>query len=163
MPSSRRPGADAPADAPRVVPLSEAALGQVLAIERASFPSPWTRAHFLLELREHPYARNVVLKSGRTVLGYACSWIIDETLKINNIAIHPGWRRKGLGGRLLREVLGDGTARGCREATLEVRPSNRAAVELYRKHGFREAGWRKGYYSDTGEDALLMSMPLTER
>lgn len=135
-------------------------LGRVLEIERASFHGPWTREHFMAELRGHRYAFNQVLEQqGRTV-GYACCWIVDDELRINNIAIDPSCRGRGLGSRLLRWILVAAASRGCREATLEVRPSNREALSLYRRHGFVVTGRRKGYYVDTKEDAVLMSVRL---
>lgn len=138
-------------------------LDEVLAIERASFPTPWSRESFLFEIEENPFAWNVVLREGRRVVAYACLWVVDLELKINNIAVHPGARRRGFGRRLLREVLERGRARGCVEAALEVRPSNDAARELYRSFGFRDVGRRKGYYQDTREDAILMSADLRSR
>ena len=140
--------------------MTEADLEDVLAIERASFPTPWPREHFLFELRGHRYAHNVVLRRKGEVLGYACVWFVYDEVRINNIAIDPPRRRRGLGGRLLRWVLDEGAARGCRRATLEVRPTNREAFLLYASHGFQSVGRRKLYYSDTGEDALLMTAAI---
>lgn len=144
----------------RVRRMVESDLDRVVEIERDSFPTPWTREHFLVELRAHRYAFDVVLEQRRRLIGYACCWIVDDELRINNIAIAPEQRGRGLGTRLLRWVLLAAVSRGCREATLEVRPGNHAAVSLYRRHGFVETGRRKGYYADTGEDALLMAARL---
>jgi ribosomal-protein-alanine N-acetyltransferase len=135
-------------------------LDAVLAIENASFATPWRREHFLNEMRGHRYAHSVVLRYDDGLLGYACTWRVDKELRINNIAIHPERRGRGLAGWLLRRVLRDAARAGCREATLEVRPSNTAALGLYRAHGFREVGRRPGYYQDTAEDAVLMAREL---
>ncbi len=140
--------------------MRERDLDGVLAIEEASFPVPWSRESFRFEMRENPYAGNVVLKTSGLVVGYACFWILDEELKINNIAIHPDWRGRKLGKRLLRYLLDLGRSEGCAEAALEVRPSNEVAREMYRRHGFEEVGRRKGYYRDTHEDAILMVAKL---
>ncbi len=143
-----------------VEPMTEADLDEVLAIERASFPTPWTRESFLFELRENPYARNLVLKDGGRTAAFACVWIVDDELKINNIAVHPDRRGRGFGAVLLRRLIELGRAQGCTEATLEVRPSNRVARALYRAHGFREVGRRRGYYRDTHEDAIVMRLDI---
>jgi ribosomal-protein-alanine N-acetyltransferase len=137
-------------------------LEQVLWIERDSFSSPWRRDHFLHELRDNRYAVNRVLKSGDRVLGYSCTWIVDDELRINNIAVHPDHRRRGMARRLLRNALHEARGRGCRRATLEVRPSNGAALRLYRQYGFVQVGRRRNYYRDEGEDALLMETGLAQ-
>jgi len=144
----------------RVEPMGPADLDAVLAIEGASFATPWRREHFLSEILGHRYAHSVVLLAEAGVLGYACMWRLHEELRINNIAIHPSWRGRGLADWLLGRVMRDAASAGCREATLEVRPSNRPALDLYRKHGFREVGRRRGYYQDTAEDAILMTAVL---
>jgi ribosomal-protein-alanine N-acetyltransferase len=138
-------------------------LDAVLEIEADSFPTPWSRRHFLAELGAHRYARNLVLHGEEGVLGYACLWLVGRELRINNIAIRGSSRGRGLGRALLRFLLEDAAARGCREATLEVRPSNRAALALYRAHGFREVGRRPGYYQDTREEAILMAARIARR
>ena len=131
----------------------------VMEIENRSFPTPWSPSSFRYELIENPYASLFAVRAaadGR-VLGFACVWVIDEEMKINNIAIHPDCRRRGLGARLLRFLLGFAAAQGCREVTLEVRPSNEAALRLYGRAGFRTVGRRRNYYTDTHEDALVMA------
>jgi ribosomal-protein-alanine N-acetyltransferase len=133
---------------------------QVLHIESTSFASPWKSEHFLHELRDNRWAVNLVVERRGQLVGYACLWSIHDELKINNIAVLQSERGRGIGRWLLLCVLGDAIARGCRSATLEVRPSNTAAVALYRSHGFVETGRRKGYYAAEGEDALVMSLEL---
>lgn len=140
----------------RVGRLREADLDAVLAIERVSFPTAWTRDNFLYELRDNRFARNLALRTDGTLGGYACLWVLEEELKINNIALRPDLRGTGLGHVLLRACLEVGLAEGCAEATLEVRPSNLVARRLYERYGFRETGRRAGYYQDTREDAVLM-------
>jgi ribosomal-protein-alanine N-acetyltransferase len=110
---------------------------------------------------ENPYATLFGIRPERgPVAGFACVWVIDQELKINNIAVHPHWRGRGLGARLVDFVLTFAREQGCTEATLEVRPSNGPALRLYGRAGFRIVGRRRGYYSDTHEDALVMSRPL---
>ncbi len=144
-----------------MVRLGRPHLDQVLEIERASFPTPWPRDHFLFEMHQHRFAHNVVLERDGEVWGYACVWFVYEELRINNIAILPSHRDRGLGSRLLRWLLDAGRRRGCRRATLEVRPSNVPALRLYRRHGFRAVGRRKDYYSDTHEDAIVMERAIS--
>ena len=139
-----------------IAPMRDADLDEVLGIEEASFPVPWSRESFRFELHDNPYAWNVVVRTEGRIVGFACLWVVGDELKINNIAIHPEWRGKGLGDRLLRWILRFGRTERCVEATLEVRPSNAVARKLYRNHGFEEAGLRKDYYRDTHEDAIVM-------
>ena len=134
-------------------------LDAVLDIERLAFATPWTLENFRFELRDNPFARNLVLRGDR-LLGYACLWVVDRELKINNVAVHPDHRRRGLGRLLVRGSLDLGEREGCDHATLEVRPSNVAARRLYEGFGFRATGHRRGYYQDTHEDAILMAATL---
>ena len=135
---------------------------QVLAIERDSFPatSAWKRAHFLHEMHKNPWAFNRVMRRGPRLLGYACLWCLDDELRINNFAIRGDARGEGLARALLASILREARGLGCTRATLEVRPSNRAALALYRGAGFVEVGRRKNYYALEGEDAILMDRSL---
>lgn len=146
-----------------VVPMQAMDLDEVLAIERASFATPWSRESFLAEMEGNRFARLWVSRFGAPpgqVTGYLAAWLIYEELRIQNVAVASSWRRRGIAGELLRHALEAGQAAGCREAVLEVRPLNQAALALYRRFGFQPAGSRAGYYTDTGEDALLLSRPL---
>ncbi len=144
----------------RVSEMFPADLDEVLEIEEASFSVPWSRESFLFELQANPYAKNFVLRCEGRMVAFACVWIVDDELKINNIAVHPDERRKRHGEALLLWVLDYGRSRECTEATLEVRLSNAGARALYAAHGFAEIGRRKGYYRDTHEDAILMAAEL---
>jgi ribosomal-protein-alanine N-acetyltransferase len=135
-------------------------LPQVLAIERNSFDDPWRPEHFLHEMLLNRDACCVCVRgTGDRVEAYACIWFVGRKLQINNIAVRPAARGRGLGMRLLDRLLEMGTGRGCRSARLDVRPSNRPAVELYHRAGFRIAGIRRGYYGG-GEDAWVMIRDL---
>jgi len=138
--------------------MREEHLDQVLRIERASFASPWRHEHVVHEIRRNPHAVCWVFRRGDQVLAYTCAWILEDELTLNNVAVHAAARRKGLGRRLLRELLAYARSKGCRHVRLDVRPSNRAARSLYEAEGFVEQGRRKGYYRD--EDAILMGRPL---
>ncbi|MBI2889660.1 MAG: ribosomal protein S18-alanine N-acetyltransferase [Nitrospirae bacterium] len=140
-------------------------LPEVLDIEAASFPSPWPRSFFKAELR-NPLARSSVLRAQfethSRCAGYICTWFVRDELHILNLAIHPALRRRGLGDRLLGHALQEGVEAGLGLATLEARPSNQAALALYRKAGFRPVGIRPNYYYDTREDAVAMNLSLAE-
>ncbi len=140
-------------------------LDEVLVIERASFPNPWSRRAFLHELRENPVAQLWVARpeAGRGVLGYLCLWFIVDEVHITNLAVHPSHRRQGVARALMAVVLGRCRADGAVRAVLEVRPSNEEARQLYEAFGFRTIGRRKGYYFESGEDALVMEADLSGR
>ncbi len=91
-----------------------------------------------------------------TLIGLGCFWSILEEAHITILAVHPEYQRQGLGQLLLYALLRDAKKRQLEWATLEVKPSNQAALSLYHKFGFKEAGRRRRYYKDTGEDALIL-------
>jgi len=93
------------------------------------------------------------------VLGYAGAWHLVDELHVSTIAVHPDWRRRGLGELLLLSLVDRGLELGVRRATLEVRASNLAAQALYRKYGFETLSMQKAYYSDNNEDAYIMGTP----
>jgi ribosomal-protein-alanine N-acetyltransferase len=145
-----------------IQPLRPEDLPAVSEIESMSFPTPWTLASFQYEMNENPYASLFgVRMAGGPIVGFGCVWVVDQELRINNLAIHPRFRGRGLGGQLLDALLEFGASQGCVEATLEVRPTNAAALRVYGRVGFRVVGRRRGYYSDTHEDALVMMLRLS--
>jgi ribosomal-protein-alanine N-acetyltransferase len=146
-----------------VEPMTVADLPDLLAIERASFTTPWTEANFRHEIEDNPLAWNLVAREAGTLRGFACAYVVADELMINDLAVQHDARRRGVGSQLLRQLLEGAQRRGCRRASLEVRPSNAAARELYEAFGFTAVGIRRGYYADTGEDALLLSCDLGDR
>jgi ribosomal-protein-alanine N-acetyltransferase len=129
----------------------------ILAIDRASFTNPWSREMYEWEARNSDVTRVFVLRGrGREVVGYCAGWLIFDELHINNLAVAPEWRRRGLGSFLVRAVLARAAAEGALRATLEVRASNLAARRLYEALGFVQAGIRHGYYTNPPEDALIL-------
>lgn len=148
---------------PRLEPMGLEHIEAVLRVEQSSFASPWNRNHFLHEVRHNPHALNQVALSGDVVIGYTCCWLLGDELTINNIAVHPDWRRRGVARQLLRAVLDHASGRACRVAALEVRPSNRSAIGLYVSEGFGEVGRRPNYYAAEGEDAIRMELNLVAR
>lgn len=151
-----------------ILPMDESDLEEVLVIEAASFSCPWTRDMFRRELSEVPISSCFVAKERmswaeaphRAVLGYICLWVVGEEMQIANLAVHPSWRRKGIGRTLLSYSLRFGSQRRARRAFLEVRASNMAAQILYRNFGFEVVGLRRGYYHFPPEDALIMALDM---
>lgn len=139
-----------------IIPMEKKHLEQVLAIERVSFPTPWSRNAYLRELSDNQFAYYYVCLHGEQVVGYMGMWIVIDEAHVTTIAVHPDFRRRQLGRRLLEELMARAVILGADKITLEVRPSNEPAKKLYRRVGFVPAGLRKGYYSDTKEDAIIM-------
>jgi ribosomal-protein-alanine N-acetyltransferase len=139
-------------------PMTEEDLPSVLAIESASFSTPWSRSMFLNELKANPYSNlfTACEGPGGIVVGYVCFWVLLDELYLLNLAVLPAIRRRGLGKELTRFALRFGWEKGARKATLEVRAGNRPAIRLYEKMGFKAAGIRPGYYHEPREDALVM-------
>jgi ribosomal-protein-alanine N-acetyltransferase len=135
----------------------ESDLDAVMAIEDASFHNPTARAWYEEELtRSDVCAIYVIRVPEASVAGYCALWRVADEIHINNLAVRPDLRRRGLGRRLLAGMLDAAAAAGVRRATLEVRRSNVAAIRLYEQAGFREAGVRRNYYTQPVEDALLL-------
>lgn len=129
-------------------------LPQVIAIERRAFPTAWSLAMFVLELSKPSGVCLAALREGR-IVGYLICSRYDTVWHVMNVAVDPDVRRQRVATSLLDELLrriDDPQAR----YTLEVRPSNGPAIELYERYGFRSAGRRRRYYQDNGEDALIM-------
>lgn len=131
-------------------------IDRILEIEYQSFAAPWSRAAFEGELVRNHFARYFVVEVDGYAVGYAGMWLIIDEAHITNIAIDPAFRGKKLGELLLRQMMTVAVWNGATRMTLEVRVSNKKAQHLYEKLGFRSYGVRKGYYSDNGEDAIIM-------
>jgi ribosomal-protein-alanine N-acetyltransferase len=135
----------------------------VAQIDRLSFTLPWPEHSFQYEVLENRVARCFVAETEENrIAGMVVSWIIVDELHIATIAIHPDFRRMGIGARILTEALAEGRAAGARLAFLEVRATNEAAQAMYRKFGFEVTGKRPRYYKDNGEDAILMTLEPLE-
>lgn len=143
-------------------PMEITDLPQVMAIERASFSSPWTKTMFLSELFDNPFSHSYVGREGegRRIVGYVVFWVVIDELHLLNVAVDPSWRQRGIGERLMRLLLGMAQKRSVRKGTLEVRASNLSAQHLYRKFGFREVGVRRNYYRVPTENALLFQSDI---
>lgn len=128
-------------------------------IERLSFATPWPAYAFEQELRGNRLARYLVARAGEELVGFAGMWMMVDDAHITTISVHPEWRRRGVGRQLLLDLTELAISVGARRMTLEVRAGNSAAHALYREFGFDVVGRRPGYYSDDGEDALVMTTP----
>ena len=126
-------------------------------IEHESFTTPWPANAYRSELEKNRLAHYIVARYDDRVVGFAGIWMMVDEAHITTFAVRTSWRRQGIGERLLLALLDIAKARGAREATLEVRPSNHPARRLYEKYGFVLVGVRPRYYSDNNEDALIMT------
>ena len=141
----------------RVEPMALGDLDAVHRIEHASFSSPWPDDAYRSELQTNRLASYLVVRAGDEIVAFGGIWLMVDEAHITTFAVDPAWRRQGIGERLLLALLDVAVGRGAREATLEVRLSNVAARRLYEKYGFRPVGLRPNYYTDDGEDALIMT------
>lgn len=139
-----------------VRPMRMEDLEAIMEIEVSSFTTPWSLQAFKAELKDNEYARYAVLEVEGQVVGYMGLWFILDEGHITNVAIAPHFRGKQWGEFLMRTVMSKMMNEGMERMTLEVRASNNPAQSLYSRLGFKTAGVRRGYYSDTGEDALIM-------
>jgi [ribosomal protein S18]-alanine N-acetyltransferase len=155
---SRRAPTSGPARAPAlpfIRAMRPADLTQVLAIESATAPVPWSRAMMAAEL-DRIDGISLVAARGRDVDGYVFVALYAEIWHILNVCVREQQRNRGLGRRLMSEVFVRGDERAHLGYTLEVRVSNWAAIHLYESLGFADQGVRPGYYSDNKEDARIM-------
>ncbi len=145
----------------RIEPMRIEDLPAVHAIEQASFDAPWPPEAYRNDLETNRLAQYLVARigdeAGDEIAAYGGMWLMVDEGHIITFAVHPDWRRQHIGERLLLAFLDLALDRGAHEATLEVRLSNLPARRLYEKFGFRPVGLRPRYYSDNGEDALIMT------
>lgn len=131
-------------------------LDGVMAIEEVSFPTPWSREMFLEDFPREFSDTLVAAGEEDEVLGYAVFWTIAGESHLLNIAVHPARRGQGIGRALLSGCLRRAARAGATRIFLEVRAGNEAAQRLYGSMGFVFRGIRKMYYTDTGEDAVIL-------
>ena len=141
--------------------LSYADLPAVIAIERRSFSTPWSLAMFVLELSKPGGICLAAEDEGRRLIGYLVCARYDDVWHLMNVAVASDQRRRGIARALIARLFGE-AGPGARY-TLEVRVSNRIAIEMYERIGFRSAGRRRRYYHDNGEDALIMWLVADDR
>ena len=144
--------------------MKEGDLPAVRTIEALSFSNPWSDDTFRGEIQNTPvsFPLVVVRRPGDEVVGYIVFWLIRDDVQVNNIAVHPACRGLGLGEAMMRFAIAKVRAAGAEFMTLEVRQSNTAALELYKKLGFELLGTRQGYYTKPDEDAYMMGLALDQ-
>jgi ribosomal-protein-alanine N-acetyltransferase len=135
--------------------MTEDCLDAVLAIEQDSFLSPWSRPLFVGELKSVHSFPMVAMDSEGSIVGYICPMLVMDEGHILNVAVDKKFRGLGIGRQLVERVLMDCRSQNAEFVSLEVRPSNIAAISLYQQLGFIVTGRRKAYY-ENGEDALMM-------
>jgi [ribosomal protein S18]-alanine N-acetyltransferase len=151
-----RSGGEAEGFEIEIAPMRRRHLRSVLRIEAEVYPRPWSFSLFLSELALRTSRVYVVARCGDEIVGYAGLMLALEDAHVTTIAVDPEWHRRHVATRLLLHLAHAAQKRGSKNLTLEVRVGNSAAQNMYRRFGFRPAGIRKNYYSETNEDALVM-------
>jgi [ribosomal protein S18]-alanine N-acetyltransferase len=144
----------------RIRRLGYSDLPAVISIERRSFPTPWSLAMFVLELSKPSGICLAALDDDDRLIGYLVCSRYDAVWHLMNVAVTPQRRRERIATRLINHLFAEGGSSS--PYTLEVRVSNREAIAMYERFGFRSAGVRRRYYHDNGEDALIMWYEATE-
>jgi ribosomal-protein-alanine N-acetyltransferase len=133
-------------------------VSSIMEIERASFDSPWPVSAIEEEIERRTWSRVALAVSGGEVMGFIVYWVVDQELHLLNLATGPEFRRQGVARRLIDHMIAEGRRRELWQVVLEVRESNDAALLLYERYGFVRVGRRPRYYTDNGEDAIVMSL-----
>jgi ribosomal-protein-alanine N-acetyltransferase len=133
-------------------------LPAVVELDKISFSLPWPERSFRFELTDNPASRCWVAEMDGRLVGVVVTWLFVDEAHIATIATHPDYRRQGIARRMLIYTLESAMREGAQSSFLEVRESNLAAQEMYRKFGYTEVGRRKRYYRDNNEDAILMNL-----
>ncbi|RPJ24143.1 MAG: ribosomal-protein-alanine N-acetyltransferase [Chloroflexi bacterium] len=130
----------------------------VIDLDRKSFSLPWPERSFRFEVTDNPASRCWVAEVNGRVVGMIVVWLIVDEAHVATLATHPDFRRQGIAQGLLSHALRHMIDEGARSSFLEVRESNLAAQDMYRKFGYEETGRRRRYYKDNDEDAILMNL-----
>ena len=138
-----------------IEPMRSSDLESVETIDRRSFPQPWQPSVYQTELTNRS-ACYLVARIGPEIIGYGGAWTVGDEAHLTTLAVNPEYRGRRIGERLLLSLMEEAVLRRASHATLEVRESNCPAQNLYRKYGFRNAAIRRNYYTDTGENAIVM-------
>jgi ribosomal-protein-alanine N-acetyltransferase len=146
----------------KIVPMNEHHLPEVIAIEQGVFESPWNADMFRQEIYGAFGSVPAVALMEQRVVGYRIAWFVEDEVHLVNIAVDKRHQRLGIGTLLLHQLIDEAASRDMSIMTLEVRASNTAAQEFYRRFLFKAVGIRRGYYSDNREDALLMVLDLAD-
>lgn len=133
----------------------------VMEVDAASFPTPWPKEIFHQEVEKNDYAHYFVVELDKRIVGYAGLWVVIDDAQVTNIAIMPNYRGYKIGEKLFLYTLKQAIRMGVSRLSLEVRVSNIVAQRMYRKFGLVPGGIRKSYYTDNGEDAVVMWVNLS--
>ena len=140
-----------------IVPMRRAHIRKIMPIEQQVYPRPWTAQVFVEELEQARVGKRHYLVGtiGDELVGYGGLLYVENDAHVTNLAVHPMWRSRGIATELLLDLAWEANRRGCEAMTLEVRHTNVAAQQLYRRFGFVPAGVRKKYYENR-DDAIVM-------
>ena len=131
-------------------------VGELLVLEEAQFPEPWTRGMLLDEILNTRTRRSTVAVENKKIVGYLGVMFVFDELHVNTLGTQPGQEGRGIASSLMDDAWRDASARGIKRATLEVATSNTRAQKFYYRYGFKPVGVRKNYYERTHEDALVL-------
>jgi len=143
-------------DGLEIVRASEEHIDDIVEVENLSFKIPWSRQSITDEFLHNENAVYFCAVLNGKAVGYAGMWHVCDEGHITNIAVHPEFRRSGIGSALMEALIAAAEERGLTALTLEVRKSNHGARSMYVKYGFEDGGMRKAYYADNNEDAVIM-------
>ncbi|MDD2373014.1 MAG: ribosomal protein S18-alanine N-acetyltransferase [Syntrophomonadaceae bacterium] len=134
-------------------------IDEIMQIEQKCFTLPWSRESYRGELKNN-FATYLVCDFEGKIAGYGGIWVVFEDAHITNVAVDPDFRQSGMGTALMQELEQKARDKKAQRILLEVRPSNEAALAMYRNLGYSPTGLRQNYYSDNGEDAIIMTKLL---
>jgi ribosomal-protein-alanine N-acetyltransferase len=143
----------------KIEKMVEADLPEVMAIENVSFPTPFSINLFRMELNLG-VAHLWIARKEQKVVGFIDYWRVGPEVHLITIAVHPEFRNQKIASLLIEKMIHEAKAGHAELINLDVRPSNEKGLKLYRKYGFEQVGYRKKYYQDNHEDALVMSLSL---
>ena len=145
----------------RLEPMRLHHVSEIAALEKKVFADPWSADSFLSEVGRRPdVGWPIVVRDATEIVAYAVVWFIVDEIHIGNIAVRPERHGQGIGRWLMEHILEEGRKRSMVFATLEVRPSNSAAIKLYEGFGFRKIAVRRRYYRNNDEDAWVLAIAL---
>lgn len=140
----------------KIRPMSNKDILAVVDIDKKSYAHPWGVNEFFREVNYNRFGRYFVVELNNVVIGYIGSWFLSDLIHITTLAVHPDYRRKGIGEKLMSYILDIGKKEKYKTCVLEVRVSNEKAINLYKKLGFKIDKIKKEYYPDNKEDAYYM-------
>lgn len=147
----------------KIRPMTNRDIINVVEIDKKSYSHPWGIGEFFREINYNRYSKYFVAELNNKIIGYIGSWFLSNLIHITTIAVHPDYRRKGIGETLMKFILNLGIKENYKTCVLEVRISNVNSINLYKKLGFRIEMIKKEYYPDNKEDAYYMVKDLCNK